>query len=159
MGAKRSYMEDLQKKIRDIYNIASDLERMFPGRKFTPDGRMVGSIGEAIAAAEYHIVLHGKANHPRTDGVASGKEVQIKTTQRNEIAMKKPLAGDLLLVLKIDKEAGDWTTVYYGDAGLAWRALKNQKKNYMREKTISLAKLRRLQGVNGKTDTVRLLDR
>lgn len=31
--------------IRQIYAIVSDLENMF-GRHFTPDGQMVGSIGE-----------------------------------------------------------------------------------------------------------------
>jgi len=32
----------LREKIRNIYAIAAELETMFPGRKFTPDGNMVG---------------------------------------------------------------------------------------------------------------------
>ncbi|OGY99330.1 MAG: hypothetical protein A2945_04880 [Candidatus Liptonbacteria bacterium RIFCSPLOWO2_01_FULL_52_25] len=126
--------------MRQIYLIATELEKMFPGRRFTPDGHMVGSIGEAIGAAEYGIKLYPKANHPRVDGAVRGREVQIKATQRNKIALKRPRAGDLLLVIKIEKN-GSWKTIYYGDAMLVWRALVNQKKSYMREKTVSLTKL------------------
>ncbi|MEY3457412.1 MAG: hypothetical protein RL215_569 [Planctomycetota bacterium] len=35
--------------LRDIYAAVDELERMFPGRHFTPDGHMVGSIGEAFS--------------------------------------------------------------------------------------------------------------
>ena len=34
----------------DLYRIVDRLEGLFPGRKFTPDGHLVGSIGEAHAA-------------------------------------------------------------------------------------------------------------
>ena len=30
-----------------LYDVVRELEAMFPGRYFTPDGHMVGSIGEA----------------------------------------------------------------------------------------------------------------
>ena len=33
-----------------LYRIVDLLEVLFPGRKFTPDGHLVGSIGEVIAA-------------------------------------------------------------------------------------------------------------
>jgi len=36
--------------IRQIYAIVDELERLYPGRRFTPDGHLVGSIGEAYSA-------------------------------------------------------------------------------------------------------------
>ena len=36
--------------VATIYELVDELERMFPGRYFTPDGHMVGSLGEALAA-------------------------------------------------------------------------------------------------------------
>ena len=33
--------------IRELYRLIDELEQMFPGRHFTPDGHLVGSIGEA----------------------------------------------------------------------------------------------------------------
>lgn len=37
-----------------LYGIVNRLEALFPERKFTPDGHLVGSIGEALAA---HVCL------------------------------------------------------------------------------------------------------
>ncbi|WP_408860888.1 DUF6998 domain-containing protein [Acidiphilium sp.] len=31
-----------------IYEAVAELERQYPGRKFTPDGHLVGSIGEVV---------------------------------------------------------------------------------------------------------------
>lgn len=133
----------LREKIRQIYSIAAELEEMFPGRKFTPDGNMVGSIGEAIAAFEYGVELFALCT-PGIDGAANGRNVQIKATQGREVALKKPKSGDLLLVIRINSE-GSWEKVYDGDLERAWNALETQKETYMREKTISLKRLRELQ--------------
>ena len=40
----------LPKQVADIYRAVQELEADYPGRKFTPDGHLVGSIGEVIAA-------------------------------------------------------------------------------------------------------------
>jgi hypothetical protein len=48
---------------RGIVNGAvSDLEKEFEGRKFTPDGHLVGSIGEVVAAYGPSVVLLDPAN-------------------------------------------------------------------------------------------------
>jgi hypothetical protein len=33
-----------------LYEIVDELEEIFPGRHFTPDGHLVGSLGESLAA-------------------------------------------------------------------------------------------------------------
>ncbi len=40
---------NLPKLVADIYRAVADLEKLYPGGKFTPDGHLVGSIGEVIA--------------------------------------------------------------------------------------------------------------
>ena len=62
--------------IRSIYRIVDELESMFPGRHFTPDGHMVGSIGEAIAKHYYGVKLHS-ASYKGHDGEAAGFRVQV----------------------------------------------------------------------------------
>ena len=47
----------LSQKIRELYRITKELEEQFPGRKFTPDGHFVGSIGEVLAAGYYGLAL------------------------------------------------------------------------------------------------------
>ena len=42
----------------DLYSASDGLERMFPGRKFTLDGHLVGSIGEVVAAFIFDLDLN-----------------------------------------------------------------------------------------------------
>ena len=144
-----------RKIIAQLYSIASELGKMFPGRKFTPDGHLVGSIGEAIATIEYGVKLHGHSYHG-TDGVINGREVQIKATQRMSVAMKKPQQDDLLLVLKINSD-GTWERIYDGDAQRVWDSLQDVKESYLREKVISLRRLRVIQKDVISDDRVRCL--
>ena len=41
----------LPEPVARIYKATAALEALYPGRKFTPDGHLVGSIGEVIAAS------------------------------------------------------------------------------------------------------------
>ena len=47
----------LEEKIRELYRITAELEEKYPGRRFTPDGHLVGSIGEVYAAEKYGLTL------------------------------------------------------------------------------------------------------
>jgi hypothetical protein len=44
--------------LRDLYRIKADLEKMFPGRPFTPDGHMVGGLAECFAEYYYDLNLY-----------------------------------------------------------------------------------------------------
>ncbi len=72
-------MSSVRERVRELSSIVNELESDFPGRKFTLDGHLVGSIGEVMAAYYYGIELYG-ASTERHDGCISGKEVQIKIT-------------------------------------------------------------------------------
>ena len=73
--------ENLASLIRELYGVSAKLERLYPGRHFTPDGHMVGSLGEVMAADAYGLRLF-EASHPIHDAVDSkGRLVQIKATQ------------------------------------------------------------------------------
>ena len=43
--------------VKDLYRIVKDLEDAFSERHFTPDGHLVGSIGEVLAAYNYDLEL------------------------------------------------------------------------------------------------------
>jgi hypothetical protein len=43
-------VQEIPKLIKELYGIVDSLEALFPGRHFTPDGHLVGSIGEVLAA-------------------------------------------------------------------------------------------------------------
>ncbi len=51
------HLDEVPRLIGRLYDIVDRLEELFPGRKFTPDGHLVGSIGEVIAANLYDLEL------------------------------------------------------------------------------------------------------
>lgn len=130
-------MADIAEKIRKIYEITRELEEMFPGRRFTPDGHMVGSIGEVIAAEEYGLELF-EASHPVHDArTQDGKLVQIKATQGGRIAIgERP---EYLIVLRINRDGG-FEEVYNGPGDIAWELVGKRQKTGQCH--VSLAKLR-----------------
>jgi hypothetical protein len=77
----------LPSPVADIYRAVEALEQRYPGRKFTPDGHLVGSIGEVIAAEHFGLTLL-PPSHPSHDAKdAHGMLVQIKLTAGKNVSM------------------------------------------------------------------------
>ena len=124
--------------IASLYRIVDRLEVLFPGRKFTPDGHLVGSIGEVIAARMFGLELL-PASAPDHDAIArDGRRVQIKFTQglRGVALRAEP---DQLLVLCLDRDRS-LEVVYNGQGSFPWSQSGRMQKNGQRQ--ISLARLR-----------------
>ena len=127
-------------KIKQLYEISAELERLFPGRHYTPDGHMIGSIGEALAASYYGLELFTASAETHDAKAADGRLVQIKATQISRIALSSE--PQWLLVLRIHRD-GTFSEEYNGPGKLAWEHCGKMQKNGQRP--ISLAKLRILQ--------------
>lgn len=110
-------MELIREKVQTMIKTVVELEEAFPGRHFTLDGHLVGSIGEVLAAYYYGIKLY-TASEPVHDGEdADGRKVQIKITQQNNIVISGE--PDYLLVLYLTKK-GDVYEVYNGPGKEPW---------------------------------------
>jgi len=114
-----------------------ELEGLFPGRKFTPDGHLVGSIGEVLAAHLYDLELL-PASAERHDAKApDGRLVQIKATQAKSVGLRSE--PDHLIVLKLNQD-GSTNEVYNGPGAPAWHQAGKMQKNGQR--SIGLSRLR-----------------
>ena len=89
-------------KIKQLYEISAELERLFPDRHYTPDGHMIGSIGEALAASYYGLELFTASAETHDAKAADGRLVQIKATQIIRIALSSE--PQWLLVLRIHRD-------------------------------------------------------
>ena len=49
--------EAIQRLVPELFRVIAELEAAAPGRHFTPDGHLIGSIGEVIAADRYGLTL------------------------------------------------------------------------------------------------------
>ena len=126
-------------KIKAIYATTSELEALYPGRHFTPDGHMVGSIGEVIVADVYGLELLTASAKTHDAKAQDGKMVQIKATQRDRIAISSE--PDYLIAIRIHAD-GSYEEIYNGPGKLVWMAAGPMQKNGQR--SISTAKLSNL---------------
>lgn len=135
----------IRKKVQKLIEIVNELESDFPGRHFTLDGHLVGSIGEVMAKYYYDIDL-AKPSEKLHDGTVKvqgvERKVQIKITQQNNIVINGE--PEYLLVLYLTK-AGDVYEVYNGPGAKPWESA-SQKDNH-NNRHMMVSKLMKLDAV------------
>lgn len=122
-------VENIPVLVQELYAIVSKLEEYFPGRRFTPDGHLVGSIGEVLAAYHYGLDLLPASSKGHDATSRAGVMVQIKATQGKTVALRSE--PQHLLVLKL-LQSGEWEEVYNGPGALAWNRCGKMQKNGQR---------------------------
>src|SRR5690554_3413292 len=113
---------------------------MFPGRHFTPDGHLVGSLGECLAAYHYDLTLL-PASSAGADAVYKGRDVEIKATQESRVALRS--CPEHLLVLKLNRQ-GSFTEAYNGPGELVWQELVDKPLPRNGQYQVSLSQLSKL---------------
>ena len=128
----------LPEPVAAIYKAVAQLEAAYPGRKFTPDGHLIGSIDEVVAAEALGLQLYPNA-HPGHDAFDEKGDVQIKMTGGKRVALYTTCVR--LVVLKV-VSAEEAEIVYDGPGEPAWAAAGKPAKNGQR--VVSLKRLRTL---------------
>jgi len=119
-----------------IYRATEELTRRYPGRPFTPDGHLVGSIGEVVAAEALGLTLY-PPSYPGHDAFDANGDVQIKMTAGKRISMYATCTRLVVLQVLSPEEA---EIVYDGPGEDAWLQAGPMAKNGQR--SISLSRLR-----------------
>ena len=132
-------IDDLPALIVRLYEVVDALQERFPGRKFTPDGHLVGSLGEVLAAHHYDLELLPASYETHDARAPDGRLVQIKATQVKGVGLRS--APEHLLVLKLERD-GASREVFNGPGDIAWNAAGRMQKNGQR--AISITRLRTL---------------
>jgi hypothetical protein len=123
----------------------SELESEFAERKFTPDGHLVGSIGEVVAAYAFKLKLLPSSSEIHDAEADDGTLVQIKLTGGTKGVSLYSEPVHLLVLQLADNE---FRTVYNGDGKPAWDSCGAPQKNGQR--TVSLSVLKRLNSAAGR---------
>lgn len=124
--------------VAKIYEAVEELSLLYPGRPFTPDGHLVGSIGEVIAAEALGLELY-PPSQPGHDAFDENGDVQIKLTAGKAISMYA--SCERLVVLRI-VSPHEAEIVYDGPGEAAWGNAGAMAKNGQRR--ISLSRLKAL---------------
>jgi hypothetical protein len=123
----------------ELYSAVDGLEEIFPGRKFTLDGHLVGSIGEVIAAYMFDLDLNPASTKAHDARSRDGRNVEIKLTQGKGVAIRHE--PEHLIVLHRPM-GGPIKVIFNGPGALAWAASGKMQKNGQRP--ITLSRLMRL---------------
>ena len=73
--------------IKQLFDLTANLEARYPGRHFTPDGHILGSIGEVYAAEHYGLTLYPASHEVHDAYDEKGRQIQIKITQTERISL------------------------------------------------------------------------
>ena len=142
--------EHFQTQVKNIYKAVLELEQIFPGRPFTPDGHMVGSLGECLVADAYNLELMTPSNKGFDAKTKEGKEVEIKATQSKSIAFRS--CPEHTIIIQIHKD-GTFTECFNGPGHIIWDTFADKKMPKNGQYQISLTKVKQLN------ETVPSLDR
>ena len=126
-------MDAIKEKIQKLISIVKELETDFPGRHFTLDGHLVGSIGEVMAAYYYGIELYA-ASAVAHDGEIDVKKVQIKISQQDDIVINHE--PEYLIVLYLRKN-GDVFEVYNGPGEAPWNSASKRDSHNNRHMRVN----------------------
>ncbi len=140
----------LENRIKELYRIINELEKQYPGRHFTPDGHLIGSIGEVYASEKYGLKLLTASAEKHDAETADGRMVQIKITQTDRASIYSE--PDYLIVLKMNPD-GQIEEIYNGKGAEPWMACGKLQKNGHR--TISIRKLKEINAKVPVEDRIR----
>ena len=132
------------KAIKNLLEIVNDLQKTYPNKKFTLDGRLVGDIGEILVQENYDIKLFDKIVE-KYDGEDSKKrKVQIKATFNDKLTFpcEEKKVPEFYIGIKIFQD-GTFEEVFNGNGKLIWELVKDRKKPSNGQFSISLAALRK----------------
>ena len=125
--------------LETLYAASARLEVIFPGRKFTLDGHLVGSIGEVLAAYMFDLELARGSTQGHDAYARDGRQVEVKLTQGTYVSLREKPTH--LIVLHRPK-GGRLRVAYNGPGAIVWAATGARQKNGQRPITLSkLAKL------------------
>ena len=133
--------EKLQYLVRQLYSVVNELEAMFPGRHFTPDGHLVGSLGECLVSDAYGLELLTASNKGYDAITKEGLKVEIKATQSKSIAFR--CEPEHAIIIKIMPN-GTFEEIYNGSGALIWQQFANKKRPSNGQFQISTTKLKAL---------------
>lgn len=141
----------IKEYVKELLSVVARMERDYPNKKFTLDGRLVGDIGEILAAQQYDLELL-EGQQERHDAMSQGRLVQIKTTMKNALTFGD--IPDYYLGLRVDRNGG-FEEIFNGPGSIIWEAIKHRKrpKNYLY--SISLSTLRQLNSRVSEKDKIK----
>lgn len=134
-------MDRTTELVAQLHAITAELGEIHR-RRFTPDGHLVGTLGEVLAASMFGLTLAPPSTKGYDAVDRDGRKVEIKATYGTNVALRSSShqEADDLLVLRLELR-GEPELAYYGAiARVAERPVQSNGQF-----SVSLSTLRRLR--------------
>jgi len=130
------------KEVPVIYKAVKSLTKRY-GRKFTPDGVLLGTLGEVLAEEKYDLKLLSPKTKDFDATDCRGRKVQIRCNQRNTTPIKKGATKGVFLALKLLPD-GSIKEIFNGPASAVHQLTVGRKADSAGFVELSHDKLRKL---------------
>ena len=131
----------INEALRLIFEGIECLKAAFPNRAFTIDGRLVGDVGEVIAALEYDVILHANIQPGHDATTVDGRNVQIKATFKDSLTFRT--VPDYYLGFKLYRD-GKHEEIFNGPGKIIFDRYANRKWIGERFLSFPISEFRRL---------------
>lgn len=148
---------NLAGNIEKLFEAMEDLQKNYPNKQFTLDGKLVGDIGEILVQENYNVKLYSKQEKQYDGYDSENRKIQIKATFKDALTFPcdKKDVPDYYIGLKINRD-GSFEEVYNGKGSDVWKLVENRKKTKNSTFRISLTALRK---INVKVDPFDKIER
>jgi hypothetical protein len=114
----------IRKYVKELISVVARMQKSYPSRRFTLDGRLVGDIGEILAEQIYDLKLFN-GQHVKHDAKSRIGCVQIKATMKDRLTF-----GDIpeyYLGIKITSD-GNVEEIFNGPGKIIGKATKHWRR-------------------------------
>jgi hypothetical protein len=94
-----------------ILGIVDQLRAVYPKKKFTLDGRLLGDLGECLVEDAYDVRLFEDLRKQHDGRTSDGRQVQIKATMQDSLTFPVDHTPDYYLGIQIHQD-GTFTEVF-----------------------------------------------
>lgn len=137
--------------VKKLYKIVAELESIHDNRPFTPDGHLVGSIGECLISKMFNLELMPPSNKGYDAIDKKGRKVEIKVTQSTRVAFRHSSQYAIVGVLNKD---GNIDIIFNGPGRIIWNEFKNKKLPSNGQYQIGINKLTELNKSIGPSNRI-----
>ncbi|MBW8353972.1 MULTISPECIES: DUF6998 domain-containing protein [Pseudomonas] len=116
----------IEEALKGLFSAVSLLQEAYPGKPFTPDGRLVGDIGEVVASLAYALTLNEGLTKHHDAITDDGRNVQIKTTFGTSLTFPVHHVPDYYLGIRMNRD-GTFEEIYNGPGHMIEAQLSGRK--------------------------------
>jgi hypothetical protein len=133
----------MHEEIVSLLKIVKKMQNDYPKKKFTLDGRLVGDIGEILAAEKYDFKLYDEMIERYDGETEDGKKIQVKATMKKHLTFPTDFTPDYYLGILID-EKGNIFEVYNGPGKNIKKEIKHLKPQKTGQHVLRISMLKKL---------------